>query len=87
MPAADPQERRLQARLAAHVSWSKTADPAARTAPARQAACERFEHEVDPGGTLPEAERKRRAEHARKAYFARLALLSVKARRKRGTAA
>lgn len=44
----------------------------------------RFLREVDPDGTLPEAERLRRAESARKAYYQRLALASAKARRARG---
>jgi len=43
----------------------------------------RFERDVDPDGVLPEAERLRRAEMAKKAYFARLALKSVKVRRDR----
>jgi hypothetical protein len=50
---------------------------------ARQAFLDRFEREVDPDGTLPPAERARRAEHARKAYFAKLALKSAQARRRR----
>jgi len=41
----------------------------------------RFEREVDPDGTLAE-ERARRAEAARKAYFAQLAHKSAKARRR-----
>lgn len=82
-----PSERVLRARLAAHTSWANTADPALRTAAARQAALDRFEREVDPDGVLPPAERARRAEHARKAYFTRLALASAKARRNRAGAA
>ena len=39
--------------------------------------------EVDPDRTLRSAERARRAEHAKKAYFTRLALKSAQARRKR----
>ncbi|HWH36016.1 MAG TPA: hypothetical protein VNT56_11950 [Acidimicrobiales bacterium] len=74
-------ERTLRARLAAHTLHSKV-DSAAHTAPARQAFLDRFEREVDPEGVLPEAERIRRAGHARKAYFTRLALASAKARRK-----
>lgn len=77
-----PSDRALIARLAAHESWARTADPSARTAPARKAALERFERQVDPDGTLHPAERARRAEHARKAYFTRLALASAKARRR-----
>jgi hypothetical protein len=44
---------------------------------------ERFEREVDPDGTLPPAERAKRAEYARKAYFQRLALKSAQVRRRR----
>lgn len=77
-----PAERRLQARLAAHESWARTSDPTSRTAPARQAFLARFEAEVDPDGVLPVEERRRRAEHARRAYYTRLALASVRARRK-----
>ena len=43
----------------------------------------RFEADVDPDGRLDPEERRRRAEHARSAYFARLALASVSARRAR----
>jgi hypothetical protein len=39
-----------------------------------------FEREVDPDGVLDPRERARRAEHARKAYFLRLALSSAHAR-------
>jgi len=66
--------------MAAHSSWARTPDPAARTAPACQRFLDRFEREVDPDGTLPVAERNRRADHAKKAYFAGLALKSSKAR-------
>ena len=76
-----PTERRLRAQLAAHESWAKTDDRSARTAKARKAALDRFEREVDPHGELTPQERSIRAEHARKAYFARLALKSAQARR------
>jgi hypothetical protein len=78
-------DRSLIARLAAHESWANTADPSARTAPARRALLDRFERQVDPDGLLSPAERARRAGHARKAYFARLALQSAQARRKTPT--
>ncbi len=78
-----PSERVLRARQAAHVSWARTPDAAARTAPARERFLDRFEREVDPDGTLEPAERARRAEHARKAYFTGLALKSARARRQR----
>jgi hypothetical protein len=74
-------DRHLIAVLGAHASWAKTEDPTERTRPAREAFDARFEREVDPGGRLPEAERKRRAASARKAHFARMALKSAQARR------
>jgi len=73
----------LSSRLGAHLSWAATADPAARTLPARQAFLDRFEREVDPDGTLSPTERARRGAHARKAYFLRLALKSAQARSRR----
>ncbi|MEE6286576.1 hypothetical protein V2J52_02785 [Georgenia sp. MJ173] len=79
---ATPSERRLVAQIAANESWANTPDRAARTAPARAAMLARFEREVDPEGALTIEERTRRAGHARKAYFQRLALKSAKARRK-----
>src|SRR6266516_2807449 len=80
-PGLTPAERTMRARLAAHVQWSREADPTARTSTARTAFLTRFEAEVDPEGILAPEERARRAEHARKAHFARLALASAKARR------
>ena len=87
MPVAPSSERRLRAQLAAHTSWANTADPTARTAPARQAMMQRFEDQVDPDGKLTAQERTRRAEHARKAYFTSLALKSAQSRRARRTGA
>jgi hypothetical protein len=80
MPVSTSEQRSLKARIASHVSWAKTPNPAERTAPARDKFLERFEREVDPDGILPRAERARRAEHLRKAYFTRLALKSAQAR-------
>ncbi|WP_454778103.1 hypothetical protein [Georgenia muralis] len=79
---ATSTERRMAAQIAAHESWANTSDRSARTAPARAAMLARFEAQIDPDGILPPAERARRAEHARKAYFARLALKSARARRR-----
>ena len=50
------------------------------TRAAREAFLARFIREVDPEGVLPEPERLRRAEAARRAYFARLALRSAERR-------
>lgn len=86
MPAANPADRALIARIAAHTSWANTPDPAARTAKARAAALERFERQVDPDGTLPPAERARRAEAARKAHFLGMARKSADSRRRKAQA-
>ena len=43
----------------------------------------KFEAEVDPEGILSENERRRRAEAARKAYFARLGLKSAQTRQRK----
>lgn len=81
-----PSERSLRARLAAHESWARTPDPAARTAAARQAFADRFEQQVDPEGVLEPAERARRAASARKAHFTKLAYESARARSQRKAA-
>jgi hypothetical protein len=80
-----PAERSLRGQLAAHTSWAHTDDRSARTANARKAALDRFQNEVDPEGVLLPQERAKRAEHLRKAYFARLALKSAQVRRRRAS--
>ena len=79
-PSSDHNERVLRAKMAAHLLHAQVKDPAGHTASARAAFLSRFEREVDPDGVLEPAERFRRAEHAKKAYFLRLALASHKAR-------
>jgi hypothetical protein len=66
-------ERSMLGRLAAETSWAQTTDRAARTAPARAAFEARFLEQAD-GDPV-------RAAHLRKAFYARLALRSAKARR------
>jgi hypothetical protein len=68
--------------MAAHVLHARR-DSREHTTPARAAFLARFEDEVDPDRVLSPTERERRAEHARKAYFTRLALASARARRQR----
>ena len=77
-----PAEAALRAKIAAHASWKNTSDRSARTANGRAAFEQRFLDEVDPDRTLPEAERNRRAEQARKEYYTRLAYKSARARRR-----
>ncbi len=77
-----PAERTLRARMAAHALHAKV-DSRQHTKPARKAFMDRFEDQVDPDRVLPPAERARRAEQAKKAYFVGLALKSSQARNKR----
>ncbi len=69
-----PAERRLHAQAMAHESWAATENPSARTAPARAAHDAKF---LDQAGGDPV-----RAEHLRKAHFARLSLRSAQSRRR-----
>ena len=75
-----PQERTMRARIAAYSLHAKV-DGREITSNARRAFLDRFEKSVDPNGTLPVAERCRRATAARKAYFTALALQSAKSRK------
>jgi hypothetical protein len=83
----NPADRTLRARLAAHTSWAKTADPAGRTENARKAADGKFvvqARELHPDGD--DELIARTAEHLRKAHFARLGMKSAAARRKGASA-
>lgn len=79
-------ERSRQARVAA-LTLHATRDSRELTAKARAASpasIEYHERAVDPNGTLPVTERRRRAERAMRAYFLRLATKSAAARRAAG---
>ena len=76
-----PEERSTRARIGAHALHAKH-DPKITTAPGRATFLAKFEDEVDPDRVLPLEERSRRAEHARKAHFTRMALASARARRR-----
>jgi hypothetical protein len=73
-------ERSLRARLAAYAMHAQH-DARETTANGRTAFLARFEREVDPDSALDPTERRRRAEQARRAYFTRLSLTAVKAKR------
>jgi hypothetical protein len=73
-----PAERRLRSQLASYVSWGNTEDSTQRTAPARNALEAKFLAEA--GGDP------KRAESIRKAYYAKLAFESAKARKAREAA-
>ncbi len=82
---ASPAERSLRARLAAHALHAQR-DAYETTAKGRATFLARFEREVDPDGVLEPEERHRRAEQARRAYFARLSLAAAKVRRAKNDA-
>lgn len=86
MSGRSAAQRSLQARLAAHAMHARH-DASRTTAAGRAAFLRRFEDEVDPDRVLPDAERARRAEHARKAHFTKLALRSAQIRRTRAARA
>lgn len=75
MSELPPDERKLRASLASHTSWGNTVDRTARTQPGRQGLDEKFLREAD-GDPV-------RAKSLRKAHFARMALASKTARRKK----
>jgi len=77
-----PAERSLRARAAAYRLHSLY-DSRQLTANARAAFEQRFARQVDPDGVLPEAERQRRAECARKAYYSAYSVLAAKSARVR----
>ncbi|MPZ51078.1 MAG: hypothetical protein GEU75_17565 [Dehalococcoidia bacterium] len=77
---AEARSRTLAARVGAF-SLHARYDSRELTVNARRAFARRFEDQVDPERKLPEAERQRKAEAAKKAYMARLALKSAEARR------
>jgi hypothetical protein len=85
VPLLTPEPRSQRGRIGGYALHSKV-DSTAHTAAAREAFLSRFEREVDPEGILDPEERVRRAAHARKAYFARLAFLSAKARARKAAA-
>jgi hypothetical protein len=81
--AISAAERRLRSQIGAHISWARTENRSARTLPARLALLDKFEKQADPEGKLLPAERAKAAESLRRAYYARLALKSAQARRRR----
>lgn len=74
-------ERKQRARLGG-LATSARHYGSDQTAAARRGFLLRFINEVDPDRTLPEDERLRRAEAARRLYMARLAFSSARARSK-----
>ena len=72
-----PSDQVRYGRIGAHEKWARCLDRSAATATARAALEAKFLAEA--GGDP------KRAQHVRKAYYARLALASAKARRKQAS--
>ena len=81
MAHSDPTRRSQIASLAAHTSWARTPHRAERMAPANRAREARWEREVDPDGVMDPPDRAKAAEAARAAYYRRLSMAGVEARR------
>jgi hypothetical protein len=77
--------RRLRARMGGF-ALAASHDPLNYTAAARAAFRDRFVDQVDPERQLPEPERSRRAEAARRLHMTGLALRSAVARKRSSTA-
>ncbi len=80
-----PELRSLRARMASHVSWAATPDPAdrrKRTAAARRNSPVSFEYHLDrvPADITDPTARRKAAESAHKAHMTRLAYASAQAR-------
>lgn len=82
MPAADPADRSIVARIAAAERWGRTADRSQATARARSGLRAKFENQADPDGTLSPIERARRADSLMRAHMLRMSLRAKTARRK-----
>jgi hypothetical protein len=78
-----PEQRSMRARIAAraqHAQGKTNTAPARRNSPN---SVEYWARQVDPDGTLPEAERLKRANHARLEHMTRLSFEASKARSRR----
>lgn len=86
MPKPVSEARREAGRINGRLgglTTSSRVDVVANTLPARTAFLAKFEAQVDPDGTLAVAERSRRAEAARKAYFLDMSLKAARAKKLR----
>jgi len=82
-----PGQRQTRSRRASDTSWANTEDRTKRTTPGRAGMLRKFEDQVDPERTLTLQERAKRVEAARRAYYIRLSMLGVNARRERAAGA
>lgn len=79
-----PNRHAVAGRIGAHAKWGRTADRAAATEAARKAAEDRWLREVrQENPDIDHRTAVKMAESRRKAYFARLAMRSAEARKRR----
>lgn len=78
-----PNQTKVQAGRIGGYTTAARHDSRTITARARETFLASFVDQVDPDRVLPEQERLRRAEAARRAHFTRLAMQSAAARRSR----
>lgn len=76
----DPKRSQI-GKIGANARWAMEENRTAATQPARDALYRKFEDQVDPERKLSGPERARRVENARRAYYQRLAMKAVEARR------
>ena len=75
-----PEQRRERARKAANSRWARPTAQAEQSEAAASALWQRFEHQVDPDGRLPQGRRRELAHFALRAHMAEMRL--AKARRR-----
>jgi hypothetical protein len=75
-----PAQRHLRSVLAATRDWADPENVTARAATLDRITRDQFDRQVDPEGVLRPEERAKRANNARSAHFALLALRSSQAR-------
>ena len=81
-PLSPPEQRSLRARIANDLRWSRIprAERSTHTQAARDALWRKYLDQVDPDGTLPEAEREALARQGRRADLGRASLKAARIR-------
>jgi hypothetical protein len=82
MPAHNPDERALVARIAAAERWGRTPDRNAATAPAREGLRAKYARDADPDGRLDAEDLERRVDSLMRAHMLRMTLAAKSARRR-----
>jgi hypothetical protein len=75
-----PFKNRTDASAHAHLSWAKTPNRTARTAPGRATADAALEAKIDPDGVMSEADRAKAIKNLRQAHMIRMSRLAAEKR-------